>query len=192
MEIKLFFKFKEQEEYIIDLKREIEEIKLKYCRDLEDINFQFQKVDFELGEMSNFVNSTSNMSENLYENNISKELGDTQNYLDQGVASIADVQKTQDIFVRSDYGENNVVIPGKMEKTENIENIDFNKLIQPAHRISLSGSKIFLPPVPLSKLNETSDELGKCIVNVCQIREFIKKVSSERENYVDNILNSYR
>ena len=56
--------------------------------------------------------------------------------------------------------------------------------------MSLNGSKIFLPPVP--KLNETSDELGKCIVNVCQIREFIKKVSSERENYVENILNFYR
>ena len=67
--------------------------------------------------------------------------------------------------------------------------MDFSKLIQPAPKISLNGSKIFLPPRP--KLNETRDELGKCINNVCQIREFIKKVSMERENYVENILQSY-
>ena len=43
----------------------------------------------------------------------------------------------------------------------------------------------------MPKLNETRDELGKCIINVCQIREFIKKVSGERETYVENILQSY-
>jgi len=67
--------------------------------------------------------------------------------------------------------------------------MDFTKLIQPAPKISLNGSKIFLPPRP--GLNETSDELGECINNVCQIREFIKKVSRERESYVENILQLY-
>ena len=183
-EIKLFFKFKQQEVYITDLKREIEDIKLKCFIDLEDVNLKFRNLEFEFWNMNNLLNSASNISENLYVNNIPEELVDTQNYLDQGVKS-----NDGNICIDSEYRDSREKYPGKIERYGNVENLDFNKLIQPANRVSLNGSQIFLPPVP--NLNETSDELGQCIVNVCQIREFLKKVSCERKNYVDNILHSY-
>ena len=124
--------------------------------------------------MNNLVNSASNISDNLYENNIREELEDTQNYLDQGVTSSDGVQMKQDIFVGPKYGDSS----------------EAYKLMQPVDRVSLNGSQIILPPVP--NLHETSDDLGQCIAKVCQIREFLKKVSSERKRYIDSILRSHK
>ena len=100
-----------------------------------------------------------------------------------------EVQRQQDSFVHPEYIESYENYPEKIETKGKLGYMDFTKLIQPVPQISLNGSKIFLPPKP--GLNDTSDELDACINNVCQIREFIKKVSSDRENYVENILQSY-
>ena len=176
--------------YITDLKREIDDIKLKCLIDFEDFNLKFRNLEFEIWNMNNLVNSASNISDNLYENNIREELEDTQNYLDQGVTSNDGVQMKQDIFVGPKYRDSSETYPGKIEKNGNVENLDLNKLIQPVDRVSLNGSQIFLPPVP--NLHETSDDLSQCIAKVCQIREFLKKVSSERKSYIDNILHSHK
>ena len=185
LEIKLFFKFKKQEEYIIDLKREIEEIKLKCGRDLGDINFQFQKLDLEIGKRSNFVNSTSNLAENFYENNISN----TQDYCNQGVTSSDEVQMQQDNLVHPEYRQNNENYSGKIEIKEKIGNLDGNKLRQPSYKISLNGSKIYLPPI--SELQGNSAQLGQCIKRVCQMKQFVRKVEDDRKHYVENILKAY-
>ena len=151
-EIKLFFQFKQQEGYITKLKREIEDIKLKCFIDLEDVKLKFRNLEFELWNTNNLLNSVSNISENLCENNIPEELVDTQNYLDQGVKS-----NDGNIFIGSEYRHGSGENQSKIERDGNAEYIDFNQLVQPAHKVSLNGSKIFLPPV--KKLNEANTEL---------------------------------
>ena len=96
-----------------------------------------------------------------------------------GVTRIDEVQIQQAMFVHPEYREGNENYPGKIVEKEKVENIDFNKLIQPVHKVSLNGSKIYLPPIP--KLNENSDQLGQCIERVCQIREFVRKVAGDRK-----------
>ena len=187
-EIKIFFQFKIQEGYIIDLQREIEEIKLKYCRDLEDINFQVKNLECEIGNRNNFVNSAPNLSEDFFEKNAPRTLGVSQAYSKQGFSSGDDVQR-QNILVNHKYRQNYDDFPGKIKAEGKLEKIDFNRLIQPAHKVSLNGSKIFLPPV--KKLNEANTELDKCMTNVVQMRQFIKQVSGDRKQYVENILKAY-
>ena len=162
---------------------------MKGFRDFENFNIKFRNLEFDLWNMNNLVNSALNMSENFKENKVPRELGDTQNYCDQGVSSSDEVQMQQDSFVHPEYRESYENYPGKIETKGKLENIDFNQLIQPVHKVSLNGSKIYLPPIP--KLNENSDQLGQCIERVCQIREFVRKVAGDRKNYVENILQSY-
>ena len=74
---------------------------------MEDINFQFKNLEFEIGNMNNLVNSATNMSENFYENKVPRELGDTHNYGDQGVTRIDEVQIQQAKFVYPENREGN-------------------------------------------------------------------------------------
>ena len=67
-EIKLFFQFKQTEAYINTLKKEIENIKLKCFMDFEDFNLKFRDLENRVCT-NNLINSVSNVSDNLYENN---------------------------------------------------------------------------------------------------------------------------
>ena len=171
-EIKLFFQFKQQEGYITKLKRDIEDIKLQCFIDLEDVKLKFSNLEFELWNTNNLLHSVSHISENLCENKRPVELMDTQNYLDQG-------EKSNDgnIFVGSEYRQGSRDNQSKIERDGIVENIDFNQLVPPAYKVSLNGSKIFLPPVKM--VHETTNELGQCLENLSQIREFIRNVSAE-------------
>ena len=120
-EIKLFFKFKQHETYINDLKREINDIKFQCVMNWEDFNLKFKNLENEV-YMNNVVNSDPNNSDNLYENN----------YLPHVINSSINTTDGSTNFA-------SVSIEGKDGQ--------LNKLRQPSDKFNLSGSQIFIPPV---------------------------------------------
>ena len=67
-EIKLFFKFKEIEDYVNVLKAQIEEIRLKSDTEFEDFALKFKNLEQKI-YMNNLGSSVSNISDNLYKDN---------------------------------------------------------------------------------------------------------------------------
>ena len=188
-EIKLFFRFKTQEMYILNLHEEITDIKLRCYEDLENMNLQVRNLTEEMWSRSDLRKNSQNMLENGYENNVYHGLKENGSYGDQEITSNEEFRMQQDMFIHPVYREGNENVPRKVEAEGELEKIDFNQLVQPAYKVSLNGSKIFLPPV--KKANETTNELGKCLENVSQIREFIRNVSADRKKYVNKILQSH-
>ena len=83
-----------------------------------------------------------------------------------------------------------VKVAKHLEKVEivNSQN-EIDKIPQNGIKYTIGNKNVTeLPTVP--KVIETNDVLSQSLAKICEIRGFLKKVSSERKNYIDNILNS--
>ena len=169
-DVKFFFRFQEKEKYILSLHKEILDIRIRCYKDLESLRLQVKNLTDEVGSRSDLRKNSQNMSEDFYENNVPRNLGDSQTYNKQGLSSGDEVQR-QDTLLK--YRQNYDDSPRKVEAVGKLESIDFNKLVQPTPKISLNGSKIFLPPV--KRVNAANTELGKFRSQISQIRQFIKE-----------------
>ena len=130
--------------------------------------------------------------------------------------------KEQDIFIGPNLTET-AEIHKNINKTypsdhdiENIGNLKVMKLIQPDVKLSLNGSRIFLPPVAVTEYlgkdkieidnnmnaNKMESSIGSTKVSdfptvsnvmrkISEIRNFINRSLGERKILVENILNSH-